>query len=189
MFGVTGTVRDGIWKGLSLPREWKSVLRSCTRESERGQTAQGKLAFALAKALTDVSPAFRRRLLMLSEESCPGLPGFSDPATLGARSILEGMIATRFAQLENAGIHGVDLAHRAVEETLLQMRERIGRQLRQHCFREAGGEAPAVIGALRAAEDATDLGRIAADYLVGKRPGRSAPRPAINLDEDLTGVL
>jgi len=151
--------------------------------------AQGKLAFAFAKALADLSPAFRRRLLARSEESCPGLPGFSDPMALGARSVLEGMIAARFAQLENAGIHGVDLAHRAVEETLLQLRERMGRQLRQHCFREAGGETAAVIGALRAAEDATDLGEIAADYLAGKRPGRSAPRPAINLDEDLTGAL
>ncbi|WP_323874160.1 hypothetical protein [Roseomonas mucosa] len=182
-------MRDGIWKGLPLPREWKAVLRSCTRDSERGQTAQGKLAFALAKALADLSPAFLRRLQARAAEASPGLPGFSDPAALGARSVLEGMIASRFAQLENAGVHGSDLAHRAVEEALSQWRDRMGRQLRQHCFREAGGEAAPVIGALRAAEDATDLAEIAADYLAGKRPGRSAPRPAINLDEDLTGVL
>ncbi len=179
-------MRDGIWKGLPLPREWKSLLKSCVREAERGAAAEGKLAHALAKALADLSSAFLRRLQSRAAEAYPELPGLSDPASLGAVSVLEGMVAARFVQLEGAGLHGDGLARRAVEEALQQWRERMGRHIRQYRFREAGDDAAAVIGALRAAEDRTDIGAIVASRLAGERVARAVPKRPVSLDEDLT---
>ena len=179
-------MRDGIWKGLPLPREWRSVLKSCVREAERGAVAEGKLAHALAKALGDLSPAFLRRLQSRARDVSPELPGLTNPASLGAVSVLEGMVAVRFVQLEGAGFHGDGLARRAVEEALQQWRERMGRHIRQYCFREAGDDAAMVIGALRAAEDRMDIGAIVADRLAGERVPRAAPQRPVGLDEDLT---
>jgi hypothetical protein len=179
-------MRDGIWKGLPLPREWKSVLKSCVREAERGAMAEGKLAHALAKALADLSPGFLRRLQLRATDVSPGLPGLTDPASLGAVSVLEGMVAARFVQLEGAGLHGDSLARQSVEEALQQWRERMGRQIRQYCFREAGDDSAVVIGALRAAEDKMDIGALVAGRLAGERVPRTAPRRPVNLDEDLT---
>ena len=179
-------MRDGIWRGLPLPREWKSVLRSCAREAERGEVAEGKLAYALSRALGGLSPGFLHRLQSRASDVSPELPGLADPAALGAVSVLEGMVVARFVQLERTGLHGDGLARQAVEEALQQWRERMGRHIRQYCFQEAGDDAAVVIHALRAAEDRTDIGAIVAGKLAGERAPRSAPQRPVGLDEDLT---
>jgi hypothetical protein len=180
-----GDMRDGIWKGLALPREWRSVLRSCAREAERGDVAAGKLAHALAKALAGVSSSFIRRLQMRADEG-PALPGMANADTLGGTTVLEGRIAARFVQLEAAGLSADAFVSQAIAEATHEWREACGRQIRQHCHREAGVEAGAVVSALAAAEAAVDVNRLAAARIAGEKVSRAAPRRPIDLDEDLT---
>lgn len=181
-------MRDGIWKGLRLPREWKAVLRSCTREAERGEVAQGKLAHALVKSLADLSPAFLRRLQLRALEG-PGLPGLTDASTLGAESVLEGLVAARFTQLEATGHHGDALVQEAVAAGAREWLERMNRHIHQYCHREAGADASAVVEALATAAAALDVRAVAADRIAGERPPRSAPLRPISLDgEDLAGA-
>ena len=40
-------VRDGIYKNLPLGRGWKSLLKSCEREKERGDTSRSKAVRAI----------------------------------------------------------------------------------------------------------------------------------------------
>ena len=178
-------MRDGIWKGLPLPREWRSVLRSCAREAERGEVAAGKLTHALAKALAGISPAFLRRLQLRAEEG-PSLPGLADAAALGGVTVLEGWVAARFVRLEAAGWRGGTLLQQAMAEAAHQLREACGRLIRQHCHREAGDEAGAVVAALASAEAAVDLSALAIARIAGERPPRAVPRRLLSLDEDLT---
>jgi hypothetical protein len=52
-------MRDGIYKSLPLGRGWKSLLRSCEREKERGETACVKARRAIiAELCIEVLPAF-----------------------------------------------------------------------------------------------------------------------------------
>lgn len=181
-------MRDGIWKGLRLPREWKSVLKSCCREAERGSVTQSKLAHALAKSLGEVSSAFLRRLQFRAIEEGPMLPGLGDPASLGAVSVLEGMVAARFVQLESAGSRGSDLVQQALGDSTRLWLERMGRHIRQHCHQEAGRDAGIVIAALTAAEAAIDVPGIARARITGERLPRSAPKQPVSLEEDLLGA-
>jgi hypothetical protein len=182
-------MRDGIWKGLRLPREWKAVLRSCTREAERGEVVQSKLAHALAKSLAGLSPAFLRRLRLRALEEGPGLPGLSDASSLGAESVLEGLVAARLIQLEAAGHNGDALMQQAVVEATQQWQERMIRHIRQHCHHEAGAGAGVVVAALTAASAVVDVCSIAAARIAGERPPRSSPLRPISLDgDDLAGA-
>lgn len=178
-------MRDGIWKGLPLPREWRSVLRSCAREAERGEVAAGKLAHALAKALAGISTSFLRRLQLRASEG-PALPGLAEAAALGATTVLEGWVATRFVRLEAAGWRGDALLQQAMTEAAYQLRESYGRQIRQHCHSEAGPQASAMVLALAAAEAGVDLGTLAATRVTGEKLPRTATRRPLSLDEDLT---
>jgi hypothetical protein len=178
-------MRDGIWKGLPLAREWRAVLRSCAREAERGEAAASKLAYALARALAGVSSSFLRRIQMVAQEG-PSLPGLADAAALGGTTVLEGWVAARFVRLEAAGWRGEALVRQALAEAAEQLREACGRHIRQHCHQEAGVEAGAIVAALAGAEAAVNLDSLAAARLAGERPPRVAPRQPVNLDEDLT---
>lgn len=177
-----GAMRDGIWKGLPLPREYKAVLRSCANEAERGDIARDKLAHALRRSLTDLSPSFMRRLQVYAGD----LPGLVDVDALGANSVLEGWVAKRFCQLEAAGVRGADLVQRAITDGFQQLREAQGRHIRQHCHEFAGEGAAVIIAAYAAAEAAIDLSTLAAARIAGEKPARVVPRPSVSLEEDLT---
>lgn len=178
-------MRDGIWKGLPLPREYKAVLRSCANAAERGDIACDKLRHALRRSLVDLSPSFLWRLQAYAGDA-PGLPGLIGIDALGANSVLEGWVAKRFLQLEAAGVHGADLVERAVTDGLQQLREAQGRHVRQHCHEVAGVDAIVIIAAYAEAEAAVDLSALAADRIAGEKPARAVPRRPISLEEDLT---
>ena len=70
-------MRDGIYKSLKLGQGWKSLLKSCEREKERGDMASGKARNAVAKDLyIEVSAVFVHEMLSQCATkpiSCPGL--------------------------------------------------------------------------------------------------------------------
>ena len=180
-------MRDGIWKGLPLSREWRSTLRSALRDADHGSTLKGKMSHALAKSLAGVSASFLRRLHRRASDDGPVLPGLADISSLGAVTPLEALIARRFVQLEAGGGFGPSLVQQAFGDGLLQFKASMCRALRQHIGLE--GEAGSTLQALAAAETNVDVNEIAAAYLNGQRPPRAEPRRPVNLDEDLTVSL
>lgn len=179
-------MRDGIHKDLPLPRGFKAALRSCANPAERGDTALGKLAHALARQLAGVSPGFLARLRQRANDA-PGLPGLLDSDTLGPGSVLEGWVARRFVQLEASGVRGDALLQASLAEGLGMLNEAFGRAVRQHCATAGGGDAAATAAAYADAAAAVDLAKLAADRLAGERPARAVARRPISLEEDLTG--
>lgn len=181
-------MRDGIHKNLSLPRGFKAALRSCSSPAERGDTACGKLAHALARELVGVTPGFLARLRHRANDA-PGLPGLLDSDTLGPGSVIEKYVAGRFVQLEAAGVRGGALLQAALAEGLGMLNEAFGRAVRQHCAAAGGDDATSTAAAYADAAAAVDLAKLAADRLAGERPARTALRRPISLEEDLTGGL
>jgi hypothetical protein len=69
-------MRDGIYKSLKLGQGWKSLLKSCEREKERGDMASGKARNAIARDLyIEVSAVFVHEILARVRQS-DLLPGF-----------------------------------------------------------------------------------------------------------------
>ena len=169
-------------EGSPSSRDYKAVLRSCANEAERGDIARDKLAHALLRSLTDLSPSFMRRLQAYAGD----LPGLVDIEALGANNVLEGLVAKRFCQLEATGRGGADLVQRAVTEGFQQLREAMSRHVRQHCHEFGGEEAAETIAAYAAAESTIDLPALAAKRIAGEKPARAVPRAPVSLEEDLT---
>jgi len=66
-------VRDDLHKGTSLPRIWKSALRSCLRDADEGPRSRARVNDALRD---DIDKLVSRRGLNLIQEQCkaPSLP-------------------------------------------------------------------------------------------------------------------
>jgi hypothetical protein len=77
-FAIEGKdVRDGIYKNLPLGRGWKSLLKSCEREKERGGTAGAKALRAIVAEIgVEVSGKFIHELLATARRGESLLPGF-----------------------------------------------------------------------------------------------------------------
>src|SRR5271165_5282689 len=70
-------VRDGIYKNLPLGRGWKSLLKSCEREKERGDTSRSKALRAIVAEIgVELSAEFLQGLLSRARRTESLLPGF-----------------------------------------------------------------------------------------------------------------
>lgn len=185
-------MRDGIYKDLPMPRGWKSLLKACLREAERGEIANRAAYQAMrADVARDVSPEFWRRLRDKAESTQPTLPGFRSPvsefAAGPAATPHERCIAQHAQRLLADGVGGPDLERRAVAAGLADMRAQQLRQLEQHVYLDGIRDARAVVTAVRTACDGVPE-QLAAERsgAAPKRP-RVSTRPRIDLDEDLAG--
>ena len=62
-------MRDGVYKNLPLLRVYRSLLRSCIREAERGETARQLAERALERNVRqELSAKFVRQLRMIEAE-------------------------------------------------------------------------------------------------------------------------
>jgi hypothetical protein len=186
-------MRDGIYKNLPMPRVYRSLLRSCIREAERGETARQLAERALERDIRrELSVKFVRQLRIIETEGA--LPGFGrlaacvSPKELGGQnSPLEHLVLQQAQRLQDEGANPLDLGRRAVEEALIRWRVRQVRQIEQHCVVETGASIARPI--TRAAEAAllnADIQSIARRLIEGEPPRISRRRAAIDLDEDLT---
>lgn len=183
-------MRDGIYKDLPLPRGWKSLLRACMREAERGDIAARAAYKAMrADVQRDVSPQFLKRLRHMAETNQPSLPGLS-PASFefeagNAATPHERCIAQHAQRLLANGVGGRDLLNGALVNGLTDMQAQQLRQIEQHVYLDGGREARVVTAAVRTA--CSGMAEQLAAECSGTAPKRAAAatRRRIDPDEDL----
>jgi len=186
-------MRDGVYKNLAMPRVYRSLLRSCIREAERGDTARRLAERALERDVRrELSSGFVRELrLMDAEGSLPGLgklAACTNSKELGCQnSPLENLVVAQAQRLQREGDNTLGLGRRAIEEALVRWRDRQARQIEQHCVVETGADvARTITQAARTALTTADVKSIASRLIEAKPPVTSTRRSSVDLDEDLT---
>lgn len=173
-----------------MPSRWRSLLKACLREAERGNIA-ARVAYKAMQAdfNRDVSPGFRKRLHQMGESNQPTLPGFGTTSLDFAAGIAatphERCIAQHAHRLHASGVGGRDLEQRAIADGLADMQAQQLRQMEQHVYLGGGRGAREVMAAVRTACDGVPE-QLAAECC-GAAPKRAATaaRPRIDLDENL----
>ena len=177
-----------------MPPAWRTLLRRCERQAERGEPALRAAESALEKdARREISLAFLRGLRKLASESVSMLTG--SVAFLNVRaardiggtgSSLEEATLNCARQFEQAELRGVELVRRALEQAFAFRGESRGREMEAHALLKAGRQARPVIQAMRRAQGAVDCRAMASRILSGEGPVSSSRRPPVDADEDLT---
>jgi len=188
-------MRDGIYKSLKLGQGWKSLLKSCERERERGDMALGKARNAVAKDLyIEVSAVFVHEMLVRVRQA-DFLPGFRsiDPDLTcrdlgGNNSPLENDVLASAKRLEARGIRGRAIVDQALGESLERHKQCRVLQIEQHCLSEAGLKSRPIIEAARQALLRADTSDVIDNLLQGKRFKISRPKSPIDPDESLESV-
>jgi hypothetical protein len=188
-------MRDGIYKSLKLGQGWKSLLKSCEREKERGDMASGKARNAVAKDLyIEVSAVFVHEMLVRVRQA-DFLPGFRsiDPELTcrdlgGNNSPLENDVLASAKRLEAKGIRGRAIVDRALGESLERHKQCRVLQIEQHCLSEAGLKSRPIIEAARQALLRADTSDVIENLLQGKRLKISRSKHPIHPDESLESV-
>jgi hypothetical protein len=189
-------VRDGIYKNLPLGRGWKSLLKSCEREKERGETSRSKAARAIASEIgVELSPQFLQALLSRArrtESLLPGFEGIDRGVTCrdlgGTNSPFENDVLASAKRMEARGVRGRAIVDGALKESIENLKQRRVRQIEQHCLSNAGTKSKPVIDAARAAVSAVDVSTVTNHLMQGERPKVPRANREVNLDEDLTQV-
>jgi hypothetical protein len=189
-------MRDGIYKSLPLGRGWKSLLRSCEREKERGETACVRARRAIiAELCIEVSPTFIHEIRVRARQSESLLAGFKafDPDLTcrdlgGNNSPFENDVLASAKRMEAKGIRGMAIVDHALKESLDRLKDRRVLQIEQHCLYEGGVEARPMIQAVREAVSQADTSAIVTDMTQGKRLKLPRVKRPIELEEDLTKV-
>lgn len=173
-----------------MPRGWKSLLKACLREAERGETAKRAAYKAMhADIKRDVSQGFLQRLRQMTESSQPTLPGFPSSGLEFAPGVAatphERCITQHAQRLHANGVGGRDLMQRALSDGFSDMRTQQLRQVEQHVYLDGGQDAREVMTAVRTACNGV-AEQIAAECC-GTAPKRvvTKTRTRIDLDEDL----
>jgi hypothetical protein len=189
-------MRDGIYKNLPLGQVWKSLLRSCEREKERGETANRKARRAIISDLNaELSPPFVQQLLANArqrEHLLPGFDGMPDkltPRDLGGKnSPLENDVLRHFKRLCKEGERGRANVDKALAAAIDDNKRRRTRHLEQACLSEAGIKAKPLISAAKQAIAEVNTGEIVDAIARGEKPRAQRGRRSIDIDEDLTKV-
>ena len=184
-------MRDGVYKGLPMPKSYGSLVRMCGRAVERGDAARLAARKAFEQDVRDeLSRTFLRNLQRVVADACARLPGLCPLAVCGSsrelggqNGALENDIVAQAQRLERE--EGVDsrLVERALAEAFRRWRDSRIRQIDEHCIpQDARADARASAEALRT----VDLDGVAASLLANRSTTVSRVlRARIDPDEDL----
>jgi len=188
-------MRDGIYKSLKLGQGWKSFLKSCEREKERGDTALAKARNAVAKDLyIEVSAVFIHELLTLvrATDLFPGFGSIDPELTCrdlgGNNSPLENDVLASAKRLEAKGVRGRAIVDQALGEGLERHKQARVAQIEQHCLNEAGLKSKPIVDAARQAMQRADVSDVVENLIQGKRLKVSRPKQPIHPDESLEKI-
>jgi hypothetical protein len=188
-------MRDGIYKSLKLGPSWKSLLRSCERASECGETTELKAQAAITRDFNlEVSGVFVHDLLARVRQDIllPGFRALDDDLTCrdlgGVNSPLENDVLETAKILEAKGVRGRAILDRAFGESLERLKQHRLLQIEQHCINEAGVAAKPIIEAARHALSCADTATLIDTKLQGRTPKVPNTKRPIHLDESLERV-
>lgn len=188
-------MRDGIYKSLKLGPGWRSLLKSCEREKERGDTASAKARNAVAKDLyIEVSAVFIHKLLtrVRPTDLLPGFKSIAPDLTCrdlgGNNSPLENDVLASAKRLEAKGVRGRAIVDQALGESLERHKRARVVQIEQHCLNEAGLKSRPIIDAARQAMLRADVSDVVENLIQGKLLKLSRPKQPIHPDESLEKI-
>jgi hypothetical protein len=189
-------MRDGIFKDLPLGRSWRSLLKSCERPKERGETVQIKATRAVLSDLrNEIGGEFLHNLLDLGRRIDRLLPGFSciDPDLTcrdlgGTNSPFENDVLKRTRRLAEGGKRGSELVYVALRDSIEQIKSCRVRQIEQHCLLKAGSKAGPIVNSAREALRSVDSSSIAEQLSSGGKMKTPSLKRPVDLNEDLTQV-
>lgn len=188
-------MRDGIYKSLKLGQGWKSFLKSCEREKERGETASERARNAVAKDLyIEVSAGFVHELLgrVRTADLLPGFRSIDPEITCrdlgGNNSPLENDVLASAKRLEAKGVRGRAVVYQALGESLERHKRARVAQIEQHCLNEAGLKSRPIVDAARQAMLRADVSDVVENLIQGRRLKLSRPKQPIHLDESLEKI-
>ena len=185
-------MRDGIYKDLPMPRPWKSLLRCCEREAERGDTARRMAERAVeSDAHRELTSKFMRDLAKALEADNTALPGFSILSDYqasrdigGQNNSLENNVLARAKRLSSDGVRRDDLIIQAIVEALGERVRSQWRALEQYCLVYESEAVRPTLYAVRGSLDSIDLHRVAKGVIAGERKPTTRLRRRIDVDRD-----
>ena len=183
-------MRDGIYKTLPVPRWWKSVLRSCERDAERGETLCRLAERATeSDALRELTPKFLNQLMQivsLDESSFPGMCQLQEIREVrglgGMNTPLENDLLAKTRRMQESGVqHPVE---RALEDSLLERQQSMYRHAQSHYRSKAGDQSQPFLSALSNALENVSRKEIASRILRGDQKTTGKIRRPIDVDHD-----
>ena len=186
-------MRDGIYKGLSVRRDWKRLLLWCEREADRGRATEAAAVRAIERDLhREVSRGFIVELCAAAESARAMLPGLFEAdvsqylnMSERDRTPFEDILTRSFARNAMAGQVGVDLVRHSFADGITEWNRRHHKLIRENYLAQAGEHASReVLSALNAALGSVSPDALAERVLQGESPTRTSRR-AVDPDEDL----
>jgi hypothetical protein len=180
-------MRDGIYKGLKLARPWKTLLRRCERQADRGARTSTAAAAALDRELRHgLSPGLLRQLRVIADSRASLLPGFEPPLEIDLPSAtpFDDAVRRHFQRVTSDGVRRHEAVREALSGAVQEWRGRCLRQVREHYISEAGTAAREVLSAAESALNGVNCVELA-DGLIRAEPPRDARTPPLSPDEDL----
>lgn len=186
-------MRDDIHKSAPVPPKWRTLMKHCQREADRGEVAQRSAAAAMiGEARRELSPRFVAELVRVGSSPQGKLFGFADsvgdPVELGGRgTALERRVTEIFRRQLMMGQFGKEGVERAIELALEERHESRLLQMEGHWRGNCNvSDATLLSGEVRAAFGKLSM-KTLAQYLVdGEDPRKLIPkRPTLKVDDDL----
>ena len=189
-------MRDGIFKDLPLGRGWKSLLKSCEREKERGSTAYVKATRAIISELNGaLGAAYFQNLtgkIKRGESLLPGFVALEEDTTSrdlgGSNTPFENDLLSSTKRQLHKGLKGLNAIDAAMRESIENMKRRQFSHIQQHYLLKAGLEAKPTIDAAGTALGEVDSASLATQFRDSKRPALPKLVRPIDLNEDLENV-
>jgi hypothetical protein len=187
-------MRDGIYKNPLLPAPWRSFLRSCTLDAERGEVAREKCERAIGGELRDIGPqfsaAFHERTLV-GDSLLPGFKAFGVEVTVsdlgGLISPVENRVLKHARRLESAGLKGAELERGSYDGALQETADAQVRLIEQTVVTSGSdSDAKATLSAVRDAIRSARIAPMVERFIAGRPLDLAPARRPIDLDEDLS---
>lgn len=190
-------MRDGIYKNPPISQSWRSVLRACTLDAERGSIALEKFKRAVMQDFQrEIHPQFIRKFrekIELSESLLPGIQVFGAGVLSkdlgGQNSSLENSTIAHARQLEANGVKGAQLEKEAYSNAVkeyLEFQKRLMEQTIVNSNKLSDPEARATHMALQSTFKTPVVESLIDGVLAGSKLDLPPARRPIDLDEDLS---
>lgn len=186
-------MRDDIHKSAPVPPKWRTLMKHCQREADRGEAAQRSAAAAMIGEVTrELSPQFVAELVGVGSSPQGNLFGFvhsvGDPVELGGRgTVLERRVTEFFRRQIMLGQFGKEGVERAIYLALEERQESRLLQMQGHWRGNCNvSDATLLSREVREALEKFSLKTLTHCLVDGEDPHKLIPkRSTVKVDDDL----
>ena len=187
------TMRDDIHKSAPVPPKWRTLMKHCQREADRGEAAQRSAAATMiSEARRELAPQFVIELVRVVSSPQGNLFAFADsvgdPVELGGRgTALERRVTEILRRQLMIGQFGKEGVERAIELALEERQESRLLQMEGHWRGNCNvSDATLLSAAVRAAFGKLSMKTLAHHLVEGEELHKLIPkRRTLKVDDDL----